>query len=380
MPTPTPNGPSCQPGGRDASRRSTRYQLLDAARGVASLAVVLFHRPRPEGFWHPLEAVVSRGEVGVQIFFVISGYCIYASADRLAAASADRLAAVSAPARVFLSRRFWRIYVCYWASLALALLVSVWLTDADYGLRDIVGNMFIVQPYLHARQPVAAYWTLVVEQQFYLVIGVVLLKPFRAWRHELMLVSALVGGLYTLRVLPSNAWTNGTVVAHWLEFSLGILIFLVLHRPRLRLPAVLMLVFACACAFQGTYRTIAAGAFALGSLVLFGSDTRIAASRAYAPFRFLGMISYSLYLTHEVSFELVNRVFFGSSNPTLVSYLAGVTGAVALASVFYVPFEKPFVGGRPPRFLTRRAATDDASRAPRSPGSQDAGSGHSSKA
>ena len=76
MPTPTPNGPSCQPGGRDASRRSTRYQLLDAARGVASLAVVLFHRPRPEGFWHPLEAVVSRGEVGVQIFFVISGFLI----------------------------------------------------------------------------------------------------------------------------------------------------------------------------------------------------------------------------------------------------------------------------------------------------------------
>ena len=114
--------------------RDPRYETLDVWRGVACLMVVLHH----SGFY-ALQLVggvghVARGvgsvdgrgvlpknmDLGVPLFFVISGYCIAASMD-----SHRRRGSSS---WVFLGRRLRRIYPPYWAAL-LVFVVVTWALD-----------------------------------------------------------------------------------------------------------------------------------------------------------------------------------------------------------------------------------------------------------
>src|SRR5881394_3841162 len=88
---------------------AARYRTLDAWRGVAALAVLLFHAVSPvvpEG-GGPLAAVCRQGLLGVFIFFPLSGYCI------LAAVEADPERRVGR----YLGRRARRILPPYWASI-----------------------------------------------------------------------------------------------------------------------------------------------------------------------------------------------------------------------------------------------------------------------
>ncbi len=102
-------------------QRNPRYHMLDIWRGVACLMVVLHHA----GFaltWTDTDvegiegwlrwgivAFLRRMDLGVPLFFVISGYCIGASVDATRRRGSSSLA--------FLKRRIWRIYPPYWAAL-----------------------------------------------------------------------------------------------------------------------------------------------------------------------------------------------------------------------------------------------------------------------
>jgi peptidoglycan/LPS O-acetylase OafA/YrhL len=94
-----------------------RYRTLEAWRGVACLAVLLFHSLGPyqhEPFWpalEPVRAVAGHGWTGLHLFFVISGYCIF---ERLRLA----LATGETPAE-FIVDRAWRILPTYWVVLGL---------------------------------------------------------------------------------------------------------------------------------------------------------------------------------------------------------------------------------------------------------------------
>ncbi|MGC4003980.1 MAG: acyltransferase family protein [Pirellulales bacterium] len=79
--------------GRDVRSGSTRYVALDLCRGIACLMVVVMHSTHyltpvsaatwaeAGGFGAVVREVCHRGWLGVPIFFVISGYCIAASAE-----------------------------------------------------------------------------------------------------------------------------------------------------------------------------------------------------------------------------------------------------------------------------------------------------------
>src|SRR5437867_496366 len=108
--------------------RRPRYWSLDIWRGFACLAVVVYHScfyfqaERPD-VNHEIKEILNRFWAGVPAFFVISGYCIAATAD-----STRRRGSASQ----YFRRRLRRIFPPYWACLLLAL-VGVELTTWAIG-------------------------------------------------------------------------------------------------------------------------------------------------------------------------------------------------------------------------------------------------------
>ncbi len=92
--------------------RQKVFAPLDAARGLAALAVVAFHIRLSDSFRESLptiHAIATHGYLGVPLFFVISGFCLAASA---ASSRRNNESALS-----FLKRRFRRIYPPLWCSM-----------------------------------------------------------------------------------------------------------------------------------------------------------------------------------------------------------------------------------------------------------------------
>src|SRR5690348_4033168 len=67
---------------RYMSKTPAQYSLLHYARGLAALAVVFHHRGVNPKFPGVLNWISEYGHVGVSIFFVISGFVVYQSAER----------------------------------------------------------------------------------------------------------------------------------------------------------------------------------------------------------------------------------------------------------------------------------------------------------
>src|SRR5947209_659017 len=95
-----------------------KYKLLDPLRGLAALWVFLFHFHFSEAFQHTLplaHRLFKMGDLGVPMFFVISGFCLTA-AGRRAIVKAESAGA-------FLYRRALRIYPPFWCSIVVVALL-----------------------------------------------------------------------------------------------------------------------------------------------------------------------------------------------------------------------------------------------------------------
>lgn len=144
--------------------QSAKLEVLQVLRGVAALLVVLLHFKE---FLLPAFPLASEwlgyGYIGVDIFFVISGFIIYVS-------TANPEARYS---RNFLFRRFCRVVLPAWAAMVLAILVQ-----PPY-LRDLIlGGLFIplknIDPPFYGYSFLIVAWTLTYELIFYAIFALVL--------------------------------------------------------------------------------------------------------------------------------------------------------------------------------------------------------------
>lgn len=167
---PAPASPAAAgPGGR----RGPRLALLDALRLLAALAVVLFHwtawhhghwgrhgEPAAEA-WPTLSQVTSVGSLGVQLFFIISGFVILLSCWG------------KSPAK-FIGSRVGRLYPAYWVAV-LAAAVLLFVLWPELGVNrspgEILPNLTMFQGGMDGVGHLdGVYWTLWVEMKFYLWI------------------------------------------------------------------------------------------------------------------------------------------------------------------------------------------------------------------
>ena len=143
------------PPGHDTA--PARLANVDALRGVAALAVCLFHWEHI-GFGTPVNAQVFRfGMLGVELFFMISGFVIGLVAER----------SPSVPR--FVLARAVRLYPAYLASVALTALYV--LPVGKYGVETVLVNVTMLQSFVDVPNITNPYWTLAFEITFYSLVA-----------------------------------------------------------------------------------------------------------------------------------------------------------------------------------------------------------------
>ena len=354
------------------------YRTLEAWRGFASLWVVLFHASHAAVVRNPalesasLYAFPLLGALGVQIFFVVSGYCI-------ATAACNTLQRDQSFMR-FMRARIRRIYIPYWCALPIASAISIFaalLMRAGYlhasfsassnvlhqsGLFYFT-NLTLTQ--LAARRPVSEFllpqaWTLCYEMAFYLIMGLLILVPAlgRGERSFLSAVHAITAAtLLGLLLAPQGRFYPLDL---WPQFGLGVLVYdAVRHGKEARPWLWLLLASGLLLAFAVRYDLVfsLAGessrltylftlAFSLLILLLHRFDAPLSRLKVVQAFSAVGLFSYSLYLIHFLVIGIVNQGIHVLKAPErlhFVWFLLTVLAAVAAGRVFYHFCERPFV-------------------------------------
>src|SRR4051812_10841150 len=106
--------------------RAARFPLFDSLRAIAALSVLGFHAAFAAGVYNsdsPLRPFTLRLDVGVSVFFLISGFLLYRPFVKA------RMAGVKPPATgPYAWRRFLRIVPAYWVALTV---IALWLPVHD---------------------------------------------------------------------------------------------------------------------------------------------------------------------------------------------------------------------------------------------------------
>lgn len=358
------DGDGRQRGGSSGGRPAYRADI-DGLRAVAVLAVVLFHAGLG----------VPGGFVGVDVFFVISGYLI----TGLIAGDLDRDAFSLVD---FWNRRLRRIWP---ASLVVtvAVLAAGWLIMLPDDLRvtsaDAIAQVAMLanvrfwratdyfDPAVDLR-PLVHTWSLAVEEQFYLVFPLLMLLLRRLGRRDrfsilaVLATSSLAASIVMIHrhpmavfyLLPFRAWEMllGAMVASLPRASPAISAW----SPMLSLGGLLAVVVPCVAYDRETsFPGAAALAPCLGAAAVIAAGDRTWVNRMLSvePLRRVGLMSYSIYLWHWPVLAFA-RYCVDTTLPPLVT-VAALVATTMLAAASYRWVETPFRRGWPARFPLRFA-------------------------
>lgn len=297
-----------------------RMDSLQCLRGLAAVAVVLFHLRGVEMKYLQgpalLDAVARYADAGVDLFFVVSGFVMTTIA-------AGRYTKAGASAQ-FLVKRAWRVLPMYWifTTLVVVLMAVVpSMVNSSYAGQSVLASYMLIP---HAQLPVLTVgWTLVHEAYFYLVFaGAIAFVPERFVPVFLLLWATAIG---VAPWLPPGPETPAHILVTnplTYEFIAGAMLGIYWrHIPaRLALPLIVagiaVAVAAAVALPEAGPATMAVGTrvACFGSaavLLLAGAVVWEANGRFRAPrwLTLLGDSSYSLYLTHIFVISAMGRAW-----------------------------------------------------------------------
>ncbi|MBM2614771.1 acyltransferase [Actinoplanes sp. LDG1-06] len=366
-----------------SNRSLHRLPPLDAVRVIGALAVVAHHVGFAtgvnvgDGFWG---GWLSRLDVGVAIFFVLSGFLLFRPWAH-ARATAQPLPG----AGTYLWRRALRILPAYWVTVAVCLLLVPRNHDASGA--DWARHLTLTQIYetYGLRHALGHTWSLATEAVFYLLLPLLAALALRGRRRAgrpvlILAVSAAVSATWIVLLsagvlslsrhttwLPSYAiWFGAGMALASVHVSLSNG-----YLPRWRflddLGRAPLACWATAVALLGIATTPIAGprdlteptATQFGFKVLiytaiavlvtlplaFGPPTRTKEAFGSGFARWFGLVSYGLFLWHPFVLEMIYVIpgrpeFTGDFGWT---YAATVAGGLLLAALSYYLIEKPFL-------------------------------------
>jgi peptidoglycan/LPS O-acetylase OafA/YrhL len=343
---------------------------IDGLRAFAVLPVVAFHIG---------VARLPGGYVGVDVFFVISGYLI--SSIMLTELSAGRFSIAS-----FYERRVRRIAPALIATLAVTTVLAYWyfLPEelAEYG-RSLVAATLSVSNFFFWREvgyfdlpasgkPLLHTWSLAVEEQFYLFLPVLLATAFRSgrrwvtplvWLVTLISLALSIAGAFLYP--DANFYLPHTRT--W-ELLLGTLLALdAVPRLETRLAresgalcgVILILAAVLTFSVSTPFPGLTALVPCLGAALVIAAGVHggsiVGRLLSLPPLVFIGRISYSLYLWHwpVIFFQRVASLFVDGTDSRSAKVAMAVV-SLLLATVSWWCIERPFRTRRP--LLARRTA------------------------
>jgi peptidoglycan/LPS O-acetylase OafA/YrhL len=304
---------------------------IDGLRCLAVCAVVLYHAGIP-GF--------SGGYVGVDVFFVISGYLITSIISR-------EIEVGTFTFRDFYLRRIRRIFPALFLVLAVCLPFAWWLLTPgqlrEFSQSASAATLFSSNVYFFLKSgyfganaeelPLLHTWSLAVEEQFYLVFPLILLAFRRTGVVWVLTIASFVACLYFEHRAPLANFFLSPMRA-WELFG-GALLALDGKVRKHEFRALLGLVLLGTSVFffdkHTSFPGFASLAPVLGSVMLiaFSPGTKVGRLLSSKPLVGIGLISYGFYLWHQPIFAFA-RV--ASDGPLSRWTYLGLIGLALVAS------------------------------------------------
>lgn len=351
--------------------RGNRIEELESIRGIAALLVVLYHIPNWNVLLYDLP-LIRNSYLMVNLFFVLSGFVIYKAYAHNIRSRGNLLR--------FQFLRFGRLYPVHLVFLMVFLLLEVikYYSYTHYGIKSskttpfvensltaFVQQLFLVQaigPTGHSLSFNAPAWSISVEFYTYLVFGLIALHCGR-WKNAIFVLLALVCSLI-LAIAPRNGFFD--LLQCLCGFFIGCCTAYASEKLRLKLnaAAVGLAIFAIFLylqlkGFQQYDILIYPLTAALVLSIVLSEDGMIKQMLRLPLFTWLGMISYSVYMSHSALLWLCNQVhrfifkrseisFGGRLVPqltfaeALISYIVIIALLLYVADFVYHKLEKPY--------------------------------------
>ncbi|HEU0031902.1 MAG TPA: acyltransferase family protein [Kofleriaceae bacterium] len=358
---------------------------LDGLRGIAIL-MVMVHRFWPRTGIGVAADVAGAGWIGVDLFFVISGFLI----------AGILLDTRDEPGyfRNFYARRALRIFPLYYV-FVIGVFAAFW---SNPGFRDGAGSplWYLVHlgnvPEGLLDKPVpywlAPVWSLAIEEQFYLTFPWLVRLVDR--RRLTIVLVAMIGAAPVIRLVTMLAAPDHERVQYLFTLcridtiAIGCLLAVIVRsidverwRERAKLAAFVALpsvaVLAIASRLDRTsafdrvfgYSIVAVGCASIVALVVLSRGSRVTAPLRFRPLMYLGKLCFGLYLLHRPADTLVSAAAARLGIERELWLLpAKLVVAVALATLSWHLLERPFLALKR-RFATAQHPSADAAPAPR---------------
>lgn len=315
---------------------------LDFLRAVAALSVCLYHfsgvtLPKSTNIY--LQPLFAYGWVGVDIFFVISGFIIPYSLlgknhqiSNFGSYIAKRIIRINPPA-----------YIAMGLVLVQRLLIDYVINHNRVYTGSLSGgqllhNLLFTIPFTHYQWVVGIFWTLAIEFQFYIFIGLLFTFLFERYGVWSFMVGYLLAN--ALQYLPFSDSANFFHFSPMFALGGATLLF---YQNRLGwwLYGLVMLLFAGLAYWQLGLPIAAVGVATALSILWLKVENKWLV--------LLGRMSYSFYLVHALigttcEFVLIRIIAPDTEGKKVTITLLCLVGALVGAYVFYVLIEKPFIG------------------------------------
>jgi peptidoglycan/LPS O-acetylase OafA/YrhL len=331
--------------------RQSRIQEIDLLRFLAALAVVLYHytfrgvtaseqsiMPYP---W--LAPVAMYGYLGVNLFFLISGFVILMTAS-------------SGSLKSFFTSRVSRLYPAFWACCTVTFLaiLAIGAPRHTATLTQYLVNMTMLSEFFGVQPIDGVYWSLFVEIKFYAMVAMVL--AIRKINHAQRFLAIWLLASIALVVFPNRRILRDILIVDYAAYFIaGATLYLVWREgwtmTRLTMVAtswVLALYQSrlFANGLTNHFATVFEYSVVAGLITLFFIIMALVAAKRTGIFGrtnwlLLGAITYPLYLLHETVGYMIFNVAYPTINPHVL--LWGMIFAMLLvAYAVHVLVEKPF--------------------------------------
>ena len=358
-----------KPAHEAGSEESGRLLSLQALRAVAATLIVFLHAEEVVRLYAEAHGkafsppkILPLG-VGVDLFFVISGFVIVFASRKLFASAGGW--------REFMRRRLIRIVPLYWSALTLRLIVLA--AGAAIGAKSFPDSLAIVTSYLFIPYDSLGFgpdfpfplldlgWTLNFEMFFYVLFACFIALPREravALVVACLVVSVVLASIFRPETVAFRFWLRPIT---W-EFAFGALIAIAFMRGAVFSPATRILMISAALlvwlvpvSWLGD--TSAPGHYGWPRLCIWGSGAiLIVAASVLGPISFrsawsqaiarLGDSSYALYLLHPFVFILFKMILAKITVPQALYWpltLSAAALAIVAAVLFHDRIENPVV-------------------------------------
>ena len=296
-----------------------RVNEIDLLRLIAALAVVVFHYAfrgyAADDLSHmpyPLLAPVAKyGYLGVQLFFMISGFVIL-------------MTAAGGSLKGFVISRLVRLYPAFWACCSATFMVILLIGAPGFtaSFKQYVVNMSMLNGFVGVPSIDGVYWSLFVEMKFYALVALVLLIG-KIGRAEWFLIGWL-GLSVLLEVFPLARLRYWLIIDYSAYFIAGAFCYLIWSQGVSILRLAVLLGCWCLACWQTVkglqefeqhfHQSISAPVVVAIISLCFGVMLLVALRKTgligQRRWQLAGALTYPLYLLHQnIGFMLFNRLY-----------------------------------------------------------------------